>query len=875
MWHSFDKEELIQKLRSNQTYGLSSVEAENRIAIHGNNVIKRASGRSPIVMFLLQFHNPLIYILLISATIALFLGKFTDFSVIAGVVLINSVIGYIQESKATEAIKALDNMMVAQATVIRDSKKQKINAADVTIGDIVVLSSGDKVPCDIRLLSVNELKVDESILTGESTPAIKQDCTLPASTAVADRTNTAFAGTLVVYGQGVGVATEIGDDTEIGKIAELLRETEKIETPLLKKIGELGRLILIFVTFLSILAMVVGMARGESFSDMLTAAVALAVGAIPEGLPAAITIMLAIGVGAMAAKNAIIRTLPSVETLGSVTVICSDKTGTLTKNEMTVQKAYCAGEYYDISGIGYEPHGTISQKSRPISPNEKLLTLFEIGALCNDSSIKIKDGKKIVEGDPTEASLIVSAAKAGTSKTGLESKYPRIDTLSFESERQFMATLHSGGDKNILFLKGSAEKIAQLCKDLDAKAVHAAAELATEGLRVLAFAKKELPLDIDKITDEILGGAEFAGLQAMSDPPREDAKNAIEACKKAGIAVKMITGDHVVTAKSIATKLGICDKDAKAISGLELETMSENELLKAVDSINVYARVAPDQKLRLVEALQQNGHIVAMTGDGVNDAPALKRADIGVAMGKNGTDTAREASDMVLADDNFASIVSAIEEGRNMYNKLIKFIVWTLPTNIGEGMVILFAILVGVTLPILPVQVLWINMTTAVLLGLMLVFEPKEKGIMQEPPKAKNVGLISTQMLIRMIIVGIIMLSAAFSLFEYELSRGKTTEYARTVAVSAFVAIEIFYLFNCRSLNENVFKMNFFSNRYLLLGVALMIILQMIFIYTKFMNSVFSTEPLEADSLLYILLVGIGSLLLIELEKRFTIAGRF
>lgn len=873
MAHSVQKEELLRELSSDRVNGLSSLQADTAIQKYGQNSVQKAKRLSAFMRFLLQFHNPLIYILFASGIVASVLGEVVDAAVIFGVVLANSIIGYIQEDKAENAIAALDDMIVTAATVIRDGEKHKIDAKLLTIGDIVILSSGDKVPADMRLLEINNLQIDESMLTGESLSVFKKDTLLDSFTPLADRVNMAYAGSLVVYGQAYGVVTAIGDNTEIGKIAKLLHGAKKLETPLLKKVGELSHIILIFIIGLSLLTFVIGILRGESVADMLMASVALAVGAIPEGLPAAMTIMLAIGVSAMAAKNAIIRTLPSVETLGCATVICSDKTGTLTKNEMTVQKLFADETLYHVSGIGYESDGETLLNLQPIKPSGGLLHLLSIGALCNDSELK-KEGKKLlVVGDPTEAALIVSAQKGGLSKSELEIEYPRIDTLPFESDRQFMATLHAKNGKNLLFVKGSVEKIQELCKGkIDASK---AEEMAHEGLRTLAFASKEVDAKHTKITEDILTDMEFIGFQAMMDPPREEAKKAVEVCKKAGIVVKMITGDHAATAKNIAISLGISKEDEKAITGTELEAMDDETLKNAVKNVNVYARVSPNQKLRLVEAMQANGEVVAMTGDGVNDAPALKRSNIGVAMGKGGTDAAREAADMALSDDNFASIVAAVEEGRNIYEKFIKFIIWTLPTNIGEGMVIFFAILVGTTLPMLPTQVLWINMTTAVLLGLMLVFEPNEKAIMTRAPRVQSDSIISAQALFRMLLIGTIMLIVTFLAFEYELSQGESEEYARTVAVTIFIAIETFYLFSCRSLTESVFKMNFFTNKPLLIGVAIMAILQAAFIYLPFMNDLFSSEPIKATSVAYSIVFGFLAMLASEAHKKFGLKGAF
>lgn len=852
------KEDVLDELKSNHIEGLSESEAEYRLKRYGQNLVEKEAKTSAIIRFASQFNNPLIYILLASAATAAALGHTIDALVIFGVALANSIIGFIQEGKAQDAIAALDHMIVTKTYAIRNGQKHRIDARLITIGDIVLLSSGDKTPADIRILGASNLQMDESALTGESIPVSKQDAILHPSTPLANRVNMAYAGSLVTYGQGYGVVVAVGNSTEIGKVAKLIRGTKKIETPLLKKINELSSFILIFIAALSLLTFAIGTLRGESVGDMLIASVALAVGAIPEGLPAAVTIMLAIGVSAMAAKNAVIRSLPSVETLGCATVICSDKTGTLTTNEMSVQKIYAGGKFYEAADLDSDANNT--QKDANVN------RLLIAGVLCNDSKIK-EDGENYTRvGDPTETALIILAKKAGIDKADTDTIYPRIDSIPFESDRQFMATLHMADERNLLLVKGSFEKVSQFCGE--SPTVHTLEEAAKGGLRVLAFAAKDIGEESRIITEDMLSGLEFIGFQAMMDPPREEAKSAIEACKKAKIAVKMITGDHAITAKNIANSLGICKEGDKVLSGVEIAALDDESLKEAVKSVNVYARVSPEQKLRLVEAMQANGEVVAMTGDGVNDAPALKRSNIGVAMGKGGSDVSREAADMALTDDNFASIVAAVEEGRNIYEKFIKFIIWTLPTNIGEGMVIFFAVLTATTLPILPTQILWINMTTAVLLGLMLVFEPNEQRIMQKPPRLQSAPILSAQALFRMFLVGALMVVGAFLAFRYELARGNSAEYAQTVAVTVFVAIESFYLFNCRSIDGSIFKINFFTNKPLLIGVGLMIFLQALFVYTPFMNALFKSSPIGADSVAYALASGMAVMLIVELEKK-------
>ena len=873
MWHSLEETEVLARTGVTLKKGLTHDEVVARRAQYGPNRVEKAKKISPLKRFLLQFNNPLIYILLVAAVVTLGLKEYVDASVIFLVVFINAIVGYVQENKAEAALDALDRMIVTECTVMREGGMSKVPAGELTFGDVVFLASGDKVPADIRLIKSRDLHIDEAILTGESVPARKEIAVLPAEVSLPDRHNMAYTGTLVTYGTATGVVVEIGSKTETGKIAAMLAKTVAIETPILRRIKEFSRWLLIVILGFAALSFAIGVFRGYSISEMLLASVALAVGAIPEGLPAAMTIMLAIGVTVMARRNAIIRTLPSVETLGSTTVICSDKTGTLTENQMTVQKVCHGDEVYELSGVGYAQVGKVTRNGENAEITPGLRELFLIGTLCNDSRIKSEAEQQVVEGDPTEGALIVSAWKAGVDKDREEELHERIDTLPFESSRMYMATLHKGdeGQGHRIYLKGSIERVLELCRfeSLEAKeaVLDKAQEFAKEGLRVLAFAAKTTENHPESIEESMLVEMDFVGLQAMIDPPRAAVHHAVEVCKKAGIRVKMITGDHALTAKTIAQKLGITDEEGMVVTGAELARMEEGELHEVVKACDVYARVAPEQKLQLVKALQQDGEIVAMTGDGVNDAPALKRADIGIAMGIAGTDVSKEASDMVLADDNFASIVAAVEEGRIMFTNLVKFIIWTLPTNLGEGMIIFSAVLFGVTLPMLPVQVLWVNMSTAILLGLMLVFEPKESHIMQRHPRRPGAPLIGGAMLFRIGLVGMLMLIFAFSLFYYELEQGRSIEYARTVAVNVFVFIETVYLFNCRSLQRSLFKMDFFSNRFLLYGAGMMIFLQVLFVYLPFMQVLFQTEPLTFMSWVNIVLVSGLTFGIVEFEK--------
>ncbi|MEZ4601098.1 MAG: cation-transporting P-type ATPase [Syntrophotaleaceae bacterium] len=886
-WHHLPPEEIVTLLDSDVEKGLDHFAVTHRQEHFGPNRITRQKRKSPLVLFLQQFHQPLVYILLGATIITLLLREWVDGAVIFGVVLVNAVIGYIQEAKALRAIEALALSMEGQATAVRAGQKQRVSFSELVPGDLVLLQSGDKVPADLRLISARELQIDESALTGESVPVQKQYESLPAEVALADRANMAYSSTLVTYGTGTGIAVATGDGTEIGRINELITSAEVLQTPLTKKIGHFSSLLLWVILVMAGMTFLVGLLHGGTILETFMAAVALAVAAIPEGLPAAMTVMLAIGVGKMARRNAIIRKMPAVETLGSTTVICSDKTGTLTQNQMTVQQIYAGGRHFEVTGGGYSPAGEIVRTGTAVKAQSlpALLECLEAGLFCNDSRLVEKEGRWTYEGDPTEAALLTVAVKAGLDRDQLEKQCPRLDTLPFESEHQYMATLHSIGanGEKVVFLKGSVERVLQRCEDacgeggslekLDWAIIHREAEgLAGEGLRVLALAKKILNNSNRSVSHaDVSEGLTFLGLQAMMDPPRKEAIDAVRACGRAGIQVKMITGDHVVTAAAIARQIGIADPSRAigdfAFKGQDLSQLSDQELIETAERASVFARVAPEQKLRLVEALQTSGHVVAMTGDGVNDAPALKRADIGVAMGAGGTEVAKEAADMVLLDDNFATIEAAVEEGRAVFDTLIKFITWTLPTNGGQALVIFVAKLFGIALPVKPVQILWINMTTAVLLGLMLAFEGKEPGIMERPPRRPETPVLTRELILRIGLVSLMLLIGAFGLFEWSLLKGENLEKARTMAVNMFIFGQLFYLFNCRSLRYSMFKLGVFSNRPLLLGVASMALLQLLFTYAPAMNVMFGSAPLAIEDWIWILSGGLIIYAVIGFEK--------
>ncbi len=887
-WHGMRIEEVAAGLESDRERGLSRQQAEERRARFGANRLSPFKTHGPLTRFLLQFHQPLVLILLAAAAVTAAIGEWLDSAVILAVVVVNALIGFLQESKALRAIEALQRAMTATALVVRSGEKRRIPAEELVPGDVVLLQSGDKVPADLRLFECREFRVDESALTGESLPVLKADEPVEADTVLGDRRSMAYSSTLVIHGTAQGLVVATGDRSEIGRINRLIATAEVMATPLTRKIEHFSRLLLLVILGLAGATFGAGILHGHYWVDMFMAAVALAVSAIPEGLPAALTITLAIGVARMARRNAIIRKLPAVETLGSTTVICSDKTGTLTQNQMTVTALYAAGLTYEVTGVGYALQGEIRASTGAVPPaeNRALAELLVAGALCNDAHLlQTPEGFRI-EGDPTEGALLVAAHKGGLDPEALARDLPRIDAIPFESARQYMATLHDAGPGKppVVYVKGSVESLCLDCgtrrgadgarEVADPAELHTAAEaLAASGLRVLACARKELPPGTERIRHEDLQeGLEFLGLCGMIDPPRPEAAHAVRQCQEAGIRVKMITGDHAGTAAAIARRLGLCGaacplQDREVLTGKELAGLSGGELDEAAEHTAVFARVSPEQKLRLVEALQRRRHVVAMTGDGVNDAPALKKADIGIAMGINGTEVSKEAADMILTDDNFATIEAAVEEGRGVFDNLTKFITWTLPTNGGESLALMAAIFLGLDLPVLPLQVLWINMTTAVLLGLTLAFEPQEPGIMQRPPREANEPILGPVLLTRIVLVSVLLMAGAFGLFQLALRRGDELELARTLAVNLIVFGETTYLFNCRSLARPVRELGWFSNRWFWGGVVTMSALQVAFTHLPVFNRIFGTRPLDLGDWLLVLGGSLGVSLVVGAEK--------
>jgi magnesium-transporting ATPase (P-type) len=881
-WHSLAAGDALAALDAGRQ-GLSAAETSRRLAEHGPNRLTPPKKRGPLVRFLLQFHNVLIYVLLGAAVVTALLAHWVDTGIILGVVLINALIGFIQEGKAEKSLEAIRNMLSLAATVLRDGRRQEVPAESLVPGDIVLLASGDKVPADLRLFETRNLRVEEAALTGESEPVEKTPEPVTEDAPIGDRRSMAYSGTLVVFGQGRGVVVATGDATEIGRIGRMLATVESVETPLIRQMAVFGRWLTAAILALAVLTLLFGLlVHQQPLADMFLAAVGLAVAAIPEGLPAIMTITLAIGVQRMAARNAIIRRMPAVETLGAVTTICSDKTGTLTKNEMTVQRVVTAETVYAVSGTGYAPQGGFAVDDREIelAAHPQLADIARAALLCNDASLReMADGERVdwkLEGDPTEGALLTLALKTGLDPRVEAEELPRIDAIPFESEHRFMATLHHDhAGHAFVFVKGAPERLLQMCdrqrhlgedRPLDAAYWHRRiGELAAGGHRVLALAFAPMAQGQRELAfGDVDAGLTLLSLVGIMDPPREEAIRAVAACRAAGIRVKMITGDHADTAAAIAAAMALSDH-RRAMTGAEVEALDDAALQQAVREVDVFARASPEHKLRLVAALQANGEVVAMTGDGVNDAPALKRADVGVAMGHKGTEAAKEAAEMVLADDNFASIAAAVEEGRTVYDNLRKAVVYVLPTSTGQAAMVLIAVLFGMTLPITPVQILWVNMVTAVTLSLAIAFERPEPGIMARPPRNPAEGLVNGFMLWRIAFVTVLLVTVSLGMYLWELSRGMPLETARTAAVNALVLGEMFYLFNCRRLTGSILSAEgFLGNRIALQAIAALLVLQMAFTYFAPMQALFGTAALDATS--WLPLFGAGALLLLAVE---------
>ena len=880
LWHSISSHDACATLASTLS-GLRQTEAEQRLTINGANTLTPSSNRSAFLRFLRQFHNVLIYMLLVAAVITYAIGERVDSIVIFGVVFINAIIGFIQEGKAEKALNSIRKLLTQQAVVRRDGKDFLVSAEQLVPGDIVCLESGDKVPADIRLLHSRSLRIDESMLTGESVPVEKHCQPVKADAPLADRLNMAYSGTLVTYGTGLGMVVETGDDTEIGRINQLLNTVSPLVTPLLKQIAEFSRWLTLTILAVAALTFLYGWTiQHSSPTELFMAVVSLAVAAIPEGLPAVLTITLAIGVQQMAKRHAIIRHLPAVETLGSVTVICTDKTGTLTCNEMTVKSVFVNDALFTVEGTGYNPqNGCIKLDGTAIEVKNypDLHRLLKVAALCNNASVRQSANDWVHQGDPTEAALITLALKAGIAIDGLKHHLPRTDTLPFESAHSFMATLHLNQETVFVLIKGAPERVFSRCShqlskglkkpiDLD-ECSRQINKLAASGQRLIAVAMKALPATQRQVYfEDVESELTLLGIIGMVDPPRAEALQAVRKCQNAGIRVKMITGDHAITALSIAEQMVI--GNGTVLRGEDLDLMSDSELHEAVNTVDVFARASPENKLRIVMALQAHHHIVAMTGDGVNDAPALKCADVGIAMGQKGTEVAKEASEMVLADDNFASIARAVEEGRGIYDNIKKAIIFILPTSIAQALMIAVAILLNNILPLTPVQILWVNMVTAITLALALAFEPPESKAMKRPPRKSDEPLLSGFLIWRVVFVSVLMVGGTYGLFLWEQSQSSSIPLARTVAVNTLVMFEIFYLFNSRYLVGPVLNLQgLFGNKLIWLAVAALMIAQCGLTYWPPLQAMFATEGLDLQTWRNIIAAGACLFVLVEIEK--------
>ncbi|ABS64299.1 ATPase, P-type (transporting), HAD superfamily, subfamily IC [Parvibaculum lavamentivorans DS-1] len=886
-WHSLEREAVLAETGSGHG-GISEEEAARRLEAYGPNRLPRAKPRGLAMRFLLQFHNLLIYVLIAAGVLAAGIGHVTDAAVILLVVILNAIIGVVQEGRAEQALNAIRDMIDPHASVMRGGRRLTIGADEVVPGDVVLLEAGDRVPADLRLLKAHNLKADEAALTGESVPVDKSTSPVDAGAPLGDRFSMAFSGTFIAAGQGAGVAVATGAATELGHISGMLGDVERLTTPLVRQMNLFARQVTVAVLGVSALVFLYAVfAGGYSFSDAFMVMVGLAVAAIPEGLPAVMTIALAVGVRRMASRNAIIRQLPAVETLGSVSVICSDKTGTLTRNEMTVRAAVTAAGRTDVEGAGYAPEGRFLADGAPadIAAYPVVEELSLAGLLCNDAHLRHADGNWLVDGDPMEGALVSLAAKAGHDIDAARQRFTRLDVIPFDARHRYMATLNArGSGAPVLYLKGAPEQVVAMC----ARAATAEGEgavdadywqrqieaLASDGQRVIALARRVMPEGCTEISPrDAEEGLTLLGIAGLIDPPREEAMKAVAECRAAGISVKMITGDHAATACAIARQLGIAD-EPRTVTGAELDRMADDEFRRTAREAAVFARTSPEHKLRLVEALQSDGSVIAMTGDGVNDAPALKRADVGVAMGGKGTEAAKEASEMVLADDNFASIVAAVREGRTVYDNITKVITWTLPTNGGEALTIILAILFGLTLPVTPVQILWINMVTAVALGLTLSFEPTEAGAMRRPPRQAGQRLLSGRLLWRIVFVSLLMVAGTFGIYAWATSRGLPVETARTMVVNALVVMEIFYLFSVRYVHgTSLTWRGVLGTPAVLAGVGTVIAAQFAFTYMPFLQGIFGSRPVSLTDGAVIVGAGILLLVVVEIEKR--VAARF
>ena len=878
-WHALEGAEACRRLDSHHD-GLTAMEAARRLQQWGPNRLPEAKPRSVLHRLRAQVNNLLIYVLLGAAAITALMGHWVDTAVIVAVVVIQTVIGFLQEGKAEQALAAIRHMLAPRATVWREGHRRTVEGESLVPGDIVLLEAGDRVPADLRLLESRSLSVDESVLTGESVPVEKLEGVLDAGLPLADRRNMAYSGTLVTYGTARGLVVGTGAHTEIGRISGLLAGIERLTTPLLRQMDVFARYLSVVIVAIGVLIFSAGLLlRGYESGELFVAVVALVVAAIPEGLPAILTVTLAIGVQGMARRRAVVRRMPAIETLGSVSVICSDKTGTLTRNEMMVAAAVTASASYDVHGDGYATDGAVCLHGTPVQDNALLTRLGWAALLCNDASLHQHDGIWRVEGDPMEGALVAFAVKTGREVHQDRRDWRRVDAIPFDASLRFMATLnHDHHGHQQVFVKGAPEQLLALCQFQHGEAGHEPLDraywqaridaLAAAGMRVLALAGRaatsaERELQVESLGEQ-LG---LIGVVGMMDPPREEAIAAVADCHGAGIRVKMITGDHALTAAAIARQLGLRNSE-RVVTGAEMDAIPDAELVSLVQTVDVFARTSPEHKLRLVQALQRGGDVVAMTGDGVNDAPALKRADVGVAMGLKGSEAAREAAGIVLLDDNFATIAAAVQAGRTVYDNLKKAIVFFLPINGGESGSLMVALLAGLTLPITAVQVLWVNMVSSVALAMSLAFEPAEPGVMRRPPRPPREKLLDGFLVWRILFVSALFLAGIFAVFTWSIGRGDDIGLARTLAVNTLVVMEVFYLFAVRYLDSpSITLRGILGTPVVLISVASVAVLQLLFTYAPFMHRFFDSRPVVWQDGVVVCACGVLLLMVLELEK--------
>lgn len=874
-WHTKEVALIEKELRTSKR-GLSQEEADKRLIDYGVNEIRTEKGISPFEILLFQFKDALILLLLFAAGTSVFLGEITDSIVISAIVIVSVSLGFVQEYRAEKAAEALKKLVSPIATVIRDGSEKQIDAKNLIPGDVLKVISGDRITGDIRLFKVDSLQIDESPLTGESTSVEKDVFTLKAGIPLADRVNMAYSGTVVTYGRGLGIVVATGMNSEFGKIAGMLHGIKEEKTPLQKRMEEIGKWLIAVSVLVVTIVSGLGIVRGYELFEMFLWGVSLAVAAVPEALPAVVTGSLAIGMRKMAEKKAIVKRLPAVETLGSTTVICSDKTGTLTKGEMTVKRIYYSGRVFNISGTGYSPEGEVENVEMLKKSN-----LAKIAVLCNDSRLIEENHNYRIKGQPTEGALLIMAIKLGESPDKIRKEYPEIAAIPFSSKRKRMTTIHQQKNgKKLAAVKGAPEIILKLCnwiledgkvKILDQKRrkqiLNINNEMASQALRIIALAYRELSPGLKRCTEECEKGLIFVGLTGMIDPPREEVNDSIKKCEKAGIRVIMITGDNRLTALAIAKELGIALKD-EAIDGHEISKLTKDELSRYLDFVNVYARVSPEHKMKIVRILKDKGEIVAVTGDGVNDAPALKKSDIGVAMGITGTEVSKEAADMVLMDDNFTTIVSAIEGGRGTFDNIKKYLSFLLSSNTGEILIMFIAGIIGLPLPLIALQILWVNLVTDGLPAIALGVDPPEPDIMERKPRSSRESVFDLSVKSIIFTVGILMAISSLIVFQWYLRNPLyDLKKAQTMVFTIIVMFEILNALNCRSLRFSLTKIDPFRNRYLLIAVISSVILQLLVIYVPSLNSIFNTKGLDFNDWLIVIIASIPSILGVEVMK--------